>query len=193
MTAYIQWYITHTICYITPPRVQIDDEVSLYMYTFSLCICTSNAPDDTEPLSQSEHVGSSSSSSSHTQFHYHSYGQSSYSSLHPPPQNTFMDHQPHMSFQLFLNQVSSIHNVFPHQMSCFSPPPNMFGTSSFTHPSTFHLSSSYYHPTLPMQTPNIQHDNDDDDNSDDPPPPLLGKRMPKRQRRRPPYRTSSHK
>jgi len=113
----MQWYITHTICYITPPRVQIDDEVSLYMYTFSLCICTSiyificlkfsiscllyDTPDNTEPLPQSEHVMSSSSqsssSSSHTQFHHHSSGQSSHSSLHPPPQNTFMDHQPHMS------------------------------------------------------------------------------------------------
>jgi len=96
--------------------------------------------------------------------------------------------------------------MFPSQMLGFSPPSNIFGTSSFTPPSAFHPSSSsqYYRPKMPVPEPqndddddddDEDNDNDDDDEDDDPhpiPPPSHHTR-PRRQRKRPHCGTSSHK
>jgi len=95
--------------------------------------------------------------------------------------------------------------MFPSQMPGFSPPPNIFGTSSFTPPSAFHPSSSsqYYRPKMPTPEPqNDKDDNDDDEdnNNDDdedddphPVPPPSHYTRPRRQKRRPHCDTSSHK
>ena len=126
--------------------------------------------------------------------------QSSYSGLPQPSTSTHMDHLRHLSLHSPHHQIPYTYNFLSSPSGTFSTPPNIFGTSVITPPSTYNQTSSmHYRSSMPSHGSHNEPDNNYDEHiADDPlpPPPPSDHHPPQRPRRQiriPHCDTSSHK
>ena len=102
-------------------------------------------------------------------------GHSIHLGLPQPSTSTHMDHLCHLSLHSPHHQIPCTYNFLPSPLGTFSTPPNIFGTSAFTPPSTYNPTwFMHYRPTMPSPGSHNEANNHDDKHIHDDPlsPPL---------------------